>query len=97
MRAKGMKSPLAVVPVIVPCVRHVPQVLLRSRLARPGGLLCDNPRGRLGESYGLRAVTDGQCVGEIVICAHEAQHAAQIHRLVTTYSVQNSISDTLRT
>jgi plasmid stabilization system protein ParE len=36
-----------------------------------------------------------QCVGEMVICVHEAQHAAQIHRSVTTYSVQNSISDTL--
>jgi hypothetical protein len=39
---------------------------------------------------------DGQCVGEMVICVHEAQHAAQIHCSVTTYSVQNSISDTLR-
>ncbi len=31
----------------------------------------------------------------MVIYAHEPQHAAQIHRSVTTYSVQNSISDTL--
>ena len=31
----------------------------------------------------------------MVICVHEAQHAAQIHRSVTTYSVQDSISDTL--
>jgi hypothetical protein len=52
--------------------------------------------------HGLRWVTDGrwmtdeQCVGEMVIYAHEPQHAAQIHRSVTTYSVQNSISDTLR-
>ena len=36
-----------------------------------------------------------QCVGEMVIYAHEPQHAAKIHRSVTTYSVQNSISDTL--
>jgi hypothetical protein len=40
--------------------------------------------------------THGQCVGEMVIYAHEPQHAAKIHRSVTTYSVQNSISDTLR-
>jgi hypothetical protein len=40
--------------------------------------------------------TDGQCVGEMVIYAHEPQHAAKIHRSVTTYSGQNSISDTLR-
>jgi hypothetical protein len=38
---------------------------------------------------------DQQCVGEMIIYAHEPQHAAQIHRSVTTYSVQNSISDTL--
>jgi hypothetical protein len=40
-------------------------------------------------------VTALQCVGEMVIYAHEPQHAAKIHRSVTTYSVQNSISDTL--
>jgi hypothetical protein len=36
-----------------------------------------------------------QCVGEMVIYAYEPRHAAKIHRSVTTYSVQNSISDTL--
>ena len=30
-----------------------------------------------------------QCVGEMVIYAHEPQHAAKIHRSVTTYSVSN--------
>jgi hypothetical protein len=38
---------------------------------------------------------DQQYVGEMVIYAHEPQHAAQIHRSLTTCSVQNSISGTL--